>query len=99
MSDRPRSQNTWHGDGDHCPCRKPKPVTGAGEPVDSWLDEGCLQADLGCVDRTVPVTRRVAAEVLVLQHQLNVLQRKFPRRVTVSSQQHRQAVAKIAKHP
>jgi hypothetical protein len=60
-------------------------VTDTGESVDSLLDERCLQL-IWCALIGVFRSRiALAAEVLVLRHQLNILQRKFPKRVTLRS--------------
>jgi hypothetical protein len=44
-----------------------------------------LQVDLVCLDRGVPIAGCIEAEILSLRHQLNVLQRNSPKRVTLTS--------------
>src|ERR1700758_1894003 len=49
------------------------------------IDEGCLQPDLVGADRIVPARASLQAEILALRHQLNVLRRKSPQRITFTS--------------
>ena len=49
------------------------------------VDKRCLQPDLLGADRIVPVASVAASRVLTLRHQLNVLRRKSPQRLTFSS--------------
>ena len=45
----------------------------------------CLQPDLVGADRIVPVASALQVEILTLRHQLNVLRRKSPQRLTFTS--------------
>ncbi len=50
------------------------------------MDERSFQADLVCLDRAVPVAGCVGSRnPCVLRHQLNVVRRKSPKRVALSS--------------
>jgi hypothetical protein len=69
-----------------CPSRKPKQLTCARESVDSPIDERDLDRLIWCaLTRMFPPRTALEAENIVLQHQLNVLQRRFPKRVTLGS--------------
>jgi hypothetical protein len=49
------------------------------------VDERCLQPDLVGADRIVPIASVAASRDLDASHQLNVLRRKSPQRLTFSS--------------
>ena len=49
------------------------------------VDERCLQADLAGADRIVPIASVLQVEILTLRHQLSVLRRKSPQRLTFTS--------------
>jgi hypothetical protein len=49
------------------------------------VDERCMQPDLVGADRIVRSRASLRAEILTLRHQLNVLRRKSPQRITFTS--------------
>jgi hypothetical protein len=49
------------------------------------VDDRCLQPDLVGADRIGPVASVFKQRILTLRHQLNVLRRKSPQRLTFSS--------------
>jgi hypothetical protein len=60
-------------------------LTASCESADNRSNERSLPIDLVRDGRTRPVARGIATEILVPRHQLNVLRRKFPKRVAVGN--------------
>jgi Integrase core domain len=67
-----------------CPRRKLN-TTGEANRVKLSLDDRALQADLVRADRIVRSRASLEIEILALRHQLNILRRRSPKKLTLSN--------------